>query len=217
MASDTLDKVRRANIANILKKLTAGKTLTAEETRAVEEFEAHSEVEASARVQPARPMAPDRREFAQLVVGGMKQLDAYRKAFKKPNLDSNSARSRASVIATKPTMVAYIAQLRAASDAHILLSLNERLHILAKAAKLPVRTAAERSATARVIEVYNKTAGDQAPERIETTVRGDPSAPVATQQVPFTKADKIAALLRKRQERLAQRAAAPAAAAAPAP
>ncbi len=50
------------------------------------------------------------------------------------------------------------------------------------------------NARARSIEVYNKTAGDNAPERTEVTVVGDPDKPVITAQVNLTKAQKVAAL-----------------------
>lgn len=139
--------------------------------------------------------------FARLVVAGKTQGEAYRSAYGKAGISAKTIREGASRIANRPAVMARIAQLREKSEAPALLSLNARLHKLAAAAEFKPKSAADRNALARVIEVYNKTAGDHAPERVETTVRGDPAAPVVVSSRQQTKAEKIAALAALRPQR----------------
>lgn len=151
---------------------------------------------------PAATTANPRQDlFARLVVGGKTQVQAYRVAYAKTATSAKTAKEGACRIAAHPAVVARIAALRAKSEAPALLSLNARLHKLAAAAEFKPKTAADRNALARVIEVYNKTAGDHAPERQEVTVKGDASNPVAVTSVPMSKAAKIAALAAQRKPR----------------
>lgn len=143
---------------------------------------------------PASPANSRQDLFARLVVGGKTQVEAYRVAYGKGTLSDKTAREGASRIANHPSVVARIAELRGKSEAPALLSLNARLGKLAAAADFKPKTAADRSALARVIEVYNKTAGDHAPERQEVTVKGDGANPIVVASRTLTKAEKIAAL-----------------------
>jgi len=215
------DQIEAKNIANILTKLNAGKVLSANEMEALADFNARQASGEKKRIidGPADLLAgctPRKRRFAELVAAGKTNADAWREAYAKTKVSALRAAKEGYKIAVDPRVQAYVAAMRHASTGSTLLSINERLKLLADNARIPSRSAAARNAQARAIEVYNKTAGDQAPERIETTVRGDPSAPLATQQIPWTKADKIAAILARRQARIAAQAAAAAPAPAPA-
>lgn len=104
-------------------------------------------------------------------------------------------------VANVPGVRALIDELQRRSAAKTILSLNDRLGLLAKTAQRPVRSASDANAQARVIEVYSKISGDQAPERRDVVLRGDPEAPLQTVTRPATKAEKIAALLALRKAR----------------
>lgn len=149
----------------------------------------------------ATPANPRQDLFARLIISGKTQVEAYRAAYGKTSTSAKTAKEGASRIANHPSVVARIAELRAKSEAPALLSLNARLHKLAAAAEFTPKSAADRNALARVIEVYNKTAGDHAPDRQEVTVKGDASNPVAVTSVPMSKAAKIAALAAQRRPR----------------
>ncbi len=149
----------------------------------------------------ARPLNPRQDLFAQLVAGGKTHAEAWRTAYVKPAASNQTAAEKGSRLAADARVQARVAQIRARSDVKSVLSLNDRLAILARDAQTPGTTAAMLSARARVIEVYNKTAGDQAPDRTETTIKGDPAAPVVVTSRAPTKAEKIAALAAQRKQR----------------
>lgn len=143
-----------------------------------------------------RPALNARQElYCQLVVGsGLAMRKAYRKAYARPKATNRQAKDRVDEIMANPSVRARIAELRARSAGRTLLTLNDRLHLLSEAANAPVKNAMDRNARARVIQVYNETAGDKAPDREEVTLRSDPNSPVRVEHVHATKAEKIAAL-----------------------
>lgn len=208
------DTIEAKNIANILKRLQDGKVLTANEKETLADWHARQEA-SKGDATSGRPNVsalagcrPQKRRFAELVAGGRSQADAYREAYGRPNVSARDAAERGSRCAADPRVKEFLASVRAASAAGALLTINERLKLLADNARIPGRSAAARNAQARAIEVYNKTAGDQAPERQEHLIKGDPAAPLTNVPgVNYTKADKIAALLKRRKDREA--AAAP--------
>ncbi len=146
----------------------------------------------------AKPLSPRQLAFARLVAAGGTKIAAYREAYNKHGGKRVNAQVGAMRVWSSKGVRAMVEQLREKSEAKTLLSLNDRLAILSRDAQLPGDDAAMVSARARVIKVYNETAGDHAPERSEVIVRGDPNAPVAVTTVPQTKAQKIAALAARR-------------------
>ena len=186
MEAADLQKIRRQNVVNILAKLKAGKTLTAKDEHALADFEAeNAEALKTAEKPPAASndgMTAKQIAFADLVVGGTNMAQAYRKAYAKPAAYKDTEASNQGYrIARIPRVATYIAALRARSQGHALLSLNDRLALLAGDARHPARSAADRNARARTLEVYSKIAGDQPPERHE--ISGPQGAPIQQQQV----------------------------------
>lgn len=148
-----------------------------------------------------RPLTPRQTHFAGLIVGGKSQADAWRIAFNHPKSNARRAAEASCRAAAKPAVIAEVARLRAKADAKVLLSLDDRLGILGRDAQRPGDSPAMINARARAIEVYNKTAGDHAPERTETIIKGDPANPVTVATVPLSKRAKIAALAATRAPR----------------
>lgn len=136
--------------------------------------------------------------FARLVVAGKSQAAAWRTAYGKPKARNQLAAENGSKLAAKPVVAARIAQLRSRAEDAVLLTHRDRLLKLAEAINFKPRSASDRSALARLVEVYNKTAGDSAPERFEVTQKGDAAAPVVVATVTLSKRDKIAALKAQR-------------------
>lgn len=113
--------------------------------------------------------------FASLIVQGKSQSDAYR-AIYAPNATDRTAAENGSKMGRKPTVKAEIERLKARSERKTILSLNDRLGILARDAQTTGERPADINARARVIEVYSKISGDQAPERVEHS--GKDGAPI---------------------------------------
>jgi hypothetical protein len=153
---------------------------------------------------PPATLKPNPRQarYARLIVEGMDQSDAWRVAYEHPTGNRRTAIEQASRIAAYPAVIGEIARLRGLKDVKTVLSLNDRLEILARDAQLPGTSAPMAAARARSIQVYNDTAGDHAPDRQEITHKGDPANPVAVTQVPLSKADKIAALRAQRPKKV---------------
>ena len=120
---------------------------------------------------------------------------AFKKAYSKPRWNARQAADGAKDKISRPGVREYIASLRQRSEARTLLTLNDRLELLAQSARFKPKNAADRNAQARVIEVYSKISGDQAPERTETIIKGDPTAPVEVQVTRVTRAQKAAQML----------------------
>ena len=131
---------------------------------------------------PRNPvLTPRGAAFAEMVAGGMSQSDAYRRAYKKPRLEPQAAAHAGCKVAQREGVKARIAEIRGETKVRILLTLNERLEILAEIAQTKSASKNERT---RAIEVYSKIAGDGGPERIELTGRA--GGPVQTEDTVRT-------------------------------
>lgn len=112
---------------------------------------------------------PRQKEFAALVASGMSHTDAYARAYSKPNGNRQFLAERGCKLAAKPLVAAEIARLREKSDGKKLLTLNDRLSLLARIAQK--KTARPVDVT-RAIEVYSRISGDEAPQRHEVSAPG---------------------------------------------
>jgi len=138
------------------------------------------------------------RHFVELVIGGASHADAYRKAYHKENLLAEDAAEHAWRVANRPAVKAELARLRGLSNRKALLSINDRLGILADIAQ---DASSLKSDRIRSIDVYNRTAGDQAPQRLEVTGKDGAAIPVATTAVVMRVGvrDRMAAMRAARQ------------------
>ena len=75
-------------------------------------------------------------QFAQLVASGLSQAETYRRVFH-PKAKSRRAAERGCRMAALPSVATEIARIRARSEGKKLLTLNERLDILADGAQSP--------------------------------------------------------------------------------
>lgn len=142
------------------------------------------------------------KEFASLVATGTSNAEAWRRVFNHPNAKNQRAAERGSRLATDPRVVEEIARLRAKSEGKKLLSLNDRLAILAEIGQAKGKTPAMYNAKTRALDVYSKLAGDQAPQRIELS--GPGGAPIESNVVASVTSlpirGRIAALRAKRDQ-----------------
>ena len=146
-------------------------------------------------ITPAKkPLTPKHLKFVDLMAAGFSQADAYRKAFNaKKHRTAISIAVSASHIAANPLIRARLAELRGQSQRSTLLSLDQRLSILAGIARSNVTKQGDR---VRAIEVYTKIAGDSAPERTELTGKdGAPLVPAQTATTPLLTLDERIILL----------------------
>ncbi len=144
-------------------------------------------------------------EFCRLVTSGKSQADAY-KAVYQPNCPNQRAAEMGSRMAARPHVKAVIDRLQAQANLKSILTVNDRLEILARDAQTGGNTSADKTARARSIQVYNQLAGDNAPERHEVAgVNGGPiavAASVATR--PMSRRERIDAIVAARKARRAQ-------------
>ncbi len=217
MSESVAEQIENKNVANILRKLQAGKVLTDGEKQQVIEWQSRQPGGATERGRGngtgASPMDdgspgekaikrlnPRQQAFVRNVVGGASYADAYRAAYNpKPNMGAMHIGVHAHRVYRRPGVAAAIAQLQRKTDGATLLTVNERLSILAEAAKTHGTSPAMLSAKARCIEVYNKTAGDSAPERQEVLLKGDPNAPLEVGVTRMTVRRRIDMLRRARE------------------
>ncbi len=143
--------------------------------------------------QPAsKPTTARQDVFARLIVSGKTQSEAWKEAYGHPKAKEKTAMESGCRIAAMPAVAARIQELRAMSGHKAVLSLNDRLAIMAEGAQTKTATWGER---ARCVEVYNKTAGDYRPGPPEEVIhKGDAANPVSVTVRTATKAEKIAAL-----------------------
>lgn len=150
--------------------------------------------------------SPRQRAIAAAIVMGMGQTDAYVQVYKPKQTDPEQLRIHAYRIAHHPAVEGELARLRHLTDCKTILSINDRLGILAKNAQHPCATAADRHACATTIKVYNETAGDQAPERTITEISGPGGAAISvistTVVRKLTAQERIAQMREARQRRL---------------
>jgi hypothetical protein len=125
--------------------------------------------------------------FCDLVVKGLPGAKAYRIAYAKPKMKPDEAGDRAWRVMSRPHVKEYIEKLRERIRGKILLTVNDRIEILAKLIQDP---ATKPSDAIRAIEVYTKIAGDHAPTRVEVTGKDGrdlipAEAPPAMTRVPI--------------------------------
>lgn len=125
-----------------------------------------------------KPANPRQSAFAKLRIEGLTHAEAYR-AIYNPSARQKSASEMGCRLEALPAVKAEMDRLREKSARKTLLSLNDRLSILADIAQSDGSTPAARNAKARAIEVYSRISGDQAPDRHEHTGPGGAAIPVA--------------------------------------
>lgn len=133
------------------------------------------------RRKPVRKLTSKAMRFCDLVASGHSQAGAFRIAYKHAKMSPEDAADRGWRITQQAGVKERIEELRKQSTGKTLLTLNDRLEILARDAQSGGVTAAEKNARARSIEVYSKISGDQAPDRHEHTgPNGEPIAVAGT-------------------------------------
>ena len=151
---------------------------------------------------PPKKLTPQQIKFIEQIMGGHSQADAYRIAYRPAKRRGTKDISVASCrIAAHPLIRAKLAELRGRSDKETLLSLNQRLQILAGIAQ---NLNTKQTDRIRAVEVYSKIAGDQAPDRQEVTIANAPGSAFTLNTRPATKAEKIAAMAVARVARASQ-------------
>lgn len=152
--------------------------------------------EPSDKATTVQRLRPSQEHFATLIARGWSQSAAYRKAYNKPRISAVRAANAGHVVAKLVNVQRRIAALRQASEKKTILTINDRLRILADTAQITAKTPSAHNARTKAIEVYNKTAGDHAPERHEHTVTTPPGAPFEIAPArPVSAKAKIAALV----------------------
>ena len=116
----------------------------------------------------ARGLTPRQSRFVELVVSGASNADAYRCAYRKPvgRLSNRDAANGAYRVAKAPAVKAHLAEIRSRSQRAELLTINERLSLLAAIARDRRSKPIDRI---RAIDVYTRIAGDGASGRVETS------------------------------------------------
>lgn len=125
---------------------------------------------------PAGVLNPKQAEFARLYVSGKTQSEAYLVAYGPTDAKETSIAALAAKVANRPATQKEIARIRARSDRHVLLSLNDRLKILGGIILDPD---AKKTDVISAAAVYSRISGDQAPDRHEVT--GKDGAPLQIQ------------------------------------
>ena len=115
----------------------------------------------------ARGLTPRQSRFVELVVSGASNAHAYRCAYRKPVglLSNRDAANGAYRVAKAPAVKAHLAEIQSRSQRAELLTINERLSLLAGIARDRHSKPMDRI---RAIDVYTRIAGDGAPGRVET-------------------------------------------------
>jgi hypothetical protein len=126
---------------------------------------------------PRRIATEKEAQFARLIVAGKTQQDAYIEAYQPKTENISSLNHLAHRVMNREHVRRMVDKLRSRSEVRTILSLNDRLEILARDAQLPGKTAAMAQARARSIKVYSDISGDRAPEKRELT--GKDGQPIA--------------------------------------
>lgn len=161
------------------------------------------------------------RRFAQEVAKGASDADAYRRAYQPKTDNVQKVGSMAHNVAVRPRVQREIARLYAKVDKKALLTLDDRLTILADIAQTPGRTAGLLNAKARAIAVYSDISGDRAPTRGELTGPGGAPLVISAAAGPLVRQlsapERLAEMKAARQLRLNPPAQAPVLELVPAP
>ncbi len=129
------------------------------------------------RRKPIRKLTSKALRFCDLVASGHSQAGAFRIAYKHPKMSAEDAAERGWRVTQQAGVKERIEDLRSQSKAKTLLTLNDRLEILADIAQSKTSRPADKS---RAIEVYSKISGDEAPQRHEHTGPDGAPIPVST-------------------------------------
>ena len=160
---------------------------------------------------PRETLTEKQQAFARLIVEGKTQTDAYLGAYDpKPGIKKTSLDQLAHRVIVRPLVKAEIAALRLRASRHCLLSLNDRLKILAERIQNPK---AKDSDVASLTSVYSRISGDQAPDRQELSAPGGgPIELIVAKALPIVRRlsaeERLEELRRARADRLAPKAAA---------
>lgn len=155
--------------------------------------------EGSFRRNPPRH-SPRQLRYCDLVASGYSQAQAWKIAYKHPKASNEDASEHGWRVSQSPGIRERIEELRKQSGVKVLLTLNDRLAILAEIAQ---NKSSKPTDKARAIEVYSRISGDQAPDRHEHTgPNGQPIPVSATALVgPLSRREKLAMI---RERRLAR-------------
>lgn len=145
----------------------------------------------------ARRLTSKALRFCDLVASGHSQAGAYRIAYKHPKLSAEDAAEKGWRVTQQIGVKDRIEHLRSESKAKTLLTLNDRLEILAEIAQAKTSKPSDK---ARAIEVYSRISGDQAPDRHEHTgPNGEPIAVAGTVLVGrLSRREKLEAIKARR-------------------
>ena len=106
--------------------------------------------------------------------------ESYKQAYGRPDLSADDAANRAYRLQKQPKIQARLASLRrqmtTKSESGQLLTLNQRLAILAKIAKSKTTRPSDKT---RALDVYARMAGDSAPTRMELSGPNGGAVPVS--------------------------------------
>lgn len=137
--------------------------------------------------------------FAALVATGKSQTEAFKIAYNRPKLASKEARNRGYRAAQQPAVAARIKELTAKSEVKTLLSLNDRLAILAKHAQHTPKTSSDRQVSVRAIDVYSRIAEGET-LNVKAEISGPEGGPVPI-AAALTTLEKIAKFRAAREGR----------------
>ena len=99
--------------------------------------------------------------FCQLIAGGAKHNDSYRAAFSRPKMSRRLATIYASRLLAKQVVQDKVREYMEKSEAPTLLTINDRLHLLARFAHDPLVKTGDRI---RAIAEYTTIAGENPPQ-----------------------------------------------------
>jgi hypothetical protein len=122
-----------------------------------------------------RKLSSKQLRFCDLVASGYSQASAWKIAYRHPKVASDEASEQGWRITQSPGVKERIAELRSQAGVKVLLTLNDRLAILAEIAQSKTSKANDK---ARAIEVYSRIAGDQPPDNHNHTVTGPNGQPI---------------------------------------
>jgi hypothetical protein len=146
------------------------------------------------------------RRFVDYVSIGLTHAEAYRRMTGK-KMKAELASRAGYKIANRPAVKQALAELSAKSIAKTLLTMNDRLELLANIAQH-----GKPADRIRAIDVYSKISGDRAPDSVEHSGPGGGPIPITTQMTEpvrrLSVRDKIAIFKSRRESEAAQNQAA---------
>ena len=111
-------------------------------------------------------MNEQEKEFARLLVSGMKRADAYRKAFKRPELDTLTASKYASRTVKKCEVKEKVVKLNEQLDRVVVASKQERMEALSDTMR-GCKRAGDVGGMVKCIAELNRMDGAYEPEKVE--------------------------------------------------